>query len=134
MGQNSSYHMESIDILKKYPYECRIKNTDISFIPTMIDYGHQMVWHGRADLLEKGKWIDFEDVIFTRNPTFKNFAPNKLITIGFLGVKKSYLNISQEESIKRYCEEDNIKKLYGESIDDFEFDDEFDCYEVWSKD
>jgi len=144
MGQNSSNNMESV--MNKYPYECEYKvksyGINSTFIPTRIDYENQMVWHQKGQSSGNGEWIDFEDVIFTRNPQFKNLAPNKLITIGFTGIKRSYLNMTQEEAVRRYCEEenknrfikeDNITGLTDEPIEIFDFDNEFDCYEIWSK-
>jgi hypothetical protein len=120
--------------MQKYPYNCeyKVKSYGINptFTPTRIDYENQMVWHQKGQSSGNGEWIDFEDIIFTRNLQFKNLVPNKLITIGFTGIKRSYLNISQEEVIRRYCEEDNISELDGQTIDDFEFDDEFDCYKL----
>lgn len=60
---------------------------------------------------------------------------NTLISIGHLGIKKCFLNISEEEAIKRYCELDNITieqfEDYGISIYTIEFDDTFGAYDVW---
>lgn len=60
---------------------------------------------------------------------------NKLISIGHLGIKKCFLNISEERAIKRYCELDKITieqfESYDISIDVIEFDDTFGAYDVW---
>lgn len=61
---------------------------------------------------------------------------NKIISIGFLGVKKCYLNISEEEAIKRYIESedltiDEFNDEYRENMKTIEFNDEFECYDVW---
>lgn len=60
---------------------------------------------------------------------------NKIISIGYLGSKKCYLNISREEAIRRYkiyhliCEDDELED--GIDIDEFEIEDEFEAYQIW---
>lgn len=67
---------------------------------------------------------------------------NKLISIGWLGIKRCYLNVSREEAIKRYVEEaensilDDIDEHYlvrNDLIEEFDFDDEFSAYDVGEK-
>ena len=62
---------------------------------------------------------------------------NKLISIGSLGNKNCYLNVSMEEAIERFCKsEEYTKEEFKEYIEDrflideFEFEDEFYAYEV----
>jgi hypothetical protein len=63
---------------------------------------------------------------------------NKLISIGWLGVKRCYLNVPREEAIRRYArdEYDGNPGITDESltkdrlIEEFEFDDEFHAYDV----
>ena len=60
---------------------------------------------------------------------------NKIISIGYLGIKRCYLNVDEHEAIKRYCNTENItiQQFYDDdiSIDTVEFDDEFGAYSVW---
>lgn len=60
---------------------------------------------------------------------------NKLISIGYIGLKKCYLNITEEEAIERYCKTENITRQNFEendiSIFIFDFIDEFSAYELW---
>lgn len=60
---------------------------------------------------------------------------NKLISIGYIGLRKCYLNITEEEAIERYCKTENLtrQKFQEEDISVFtiEFDDEFSAYDVW---
>ena len=57
---------------------------------------------------------------------------NKLIVIGWIGVKRCYLNISREEAIRRYEAAEGCSGIEStELIDEFEFEDEFGAYEVW---
>jgi hypothetical protein len=60
---------------------------------------------------------------------------NKLIVIGYIGIKKCYLNITEDQAIKRYCKTENItRQMFDEddiSIYTIEFNDEFCAYEVW---
>ena len=60
---------------------------------------------------------------------------NKLISIGYIGIKKCYLNITEEEAIRRYCKTENItRQKFDEdniSIFTIEFKDEFGAYEIW---
>lgn len=58
---------------------------------------------------------------------------NKLICIGYTGVMKCYLNITEPEAIQRYCEseciyEEQLKTDSDIQIRHVEFDDEFDIY------
>ena len=77
---------------------------------------------------------------------------NTLISIGYLGGKKCYLNISVEEAIKRFCKDDGDitpddfqkdkdgkiccyvqgTKQIKYHIYIFYFDDEFEAYDIWS--
>lgn len=65
---------------------------------------------------------------------------NKIISIGWTGCKNCYLNVSREEAIARYNESERTigSDPYDEAyltkhgiIEEFEFDDEFNAYEVW---
>jgi hypothetical protein len=60
---------------------------------------------------------------------------NKLISIGFTGIKKCYLNITEEEAIKLYCIDENLSiKQFNENkipIDTFNFNVQFNAYDVW---
>jgi hypothetical protein len=62
---------------------------------------------------------------------------NKIITIGYLGIQRCYLNISEEEAIKRYCDQDSITREefdgMGYRIQTINFEDEFECYDIWEK-
>lgn len=60
---------------------------------------------------------------------------NRLISIGYLGMFRCYLNISNTEAIERYIESENITREQYEADGDidlyaFEFDDEFGAYSV----
>ena len=64
---------------------------------------------------------------------------NTLIVIGFMGIKKCYLNIPIIEAVKRFCLDEEISieyfnENYLDEILIFDFDDEFCAYEVYSKD
>jgi len=62
---------------------------------------------------------------------------NKLIVIGWIGIKKCYLNIEKEEAIERYMKsEEMTREEFDEaelSCDEVKFDDEFDAYDIWEK-
>jgi len=61
-------------------------------------------------------------------------AKNELIVIGYLGMKRCYLNVTEEDAILRYCESDNISREqfdeYDIPIDKMSFDDEFGTYSL----
>lgn len=60
---------------------------------------------------------------------------NTLITIGWMGDKKAYLNITREEAIKRYCESEDepVEDVReGGVVDELKFDDEFSVYDAWA--
>ena len=67
---------------------------------------------------------------------------NKLIVIGYLGSKTAYLNVSKEEAIRRYCEnqwDPYSNKTIEELVDEFDmrlyrefkFEDTFNVYDAW---
>ncbi len=59
---------------------------------------------------------------------------NKLICVGFLGVRRCYLNLDREDAVRRYLEALGEESLDGgeEWITEFEFTDEFGAYDVYS--
>lgn len=63
---------------------------------------------------------------------------NKIISIGFIGLKRCYLNIEEKEAIERYCNYENISIQEFEEgdikIDTVEFDDEFGAYSIYEDD
>jgi len=61
---------------------------------------------------------------------------NRLVAIGYVGIMKCYLNISDREAIQRYIKSEDISETEFESNRDIsfmiiEFDDEFQAYDVW---
>jgi hypothetical protein len=56
-------------------------------------------------------------------------------SIGFTGIKKCYLNITEEEAIKLYCIDENLSiEQFNETkipIDTFNFNNQFNAYDVW---
>lgn len=63
---------------------------------------------------------------------------NKIISIGYIGLKRCYLNVDEKEALERYCLSENIT-IQQFSDDDInisitEFDDEFEAYEIWEND
>ena len=63
---------------------------------------------------------------------------NKIIYIGYTGLMKCYLNISDREAIQRYIKDEDISETQLELDDSIqfgyiEFDDEFEAYSVWEK-
>ncbi len=57
---------------------------------------------------------------------------NKIISVGYIGLQKCYLNISEEEAIKRYCKSENITvEEFDNNLYIIEFEDEFKCYSIW---
>ncbi len=55
---------------------------------------------------------------------------NKLISIGYIGLKRCYLNISLEEAKRRYQEDE---EEIPDNIYEFEFEDEFCAYDVYER-
>lgn len=59
---------------------------------------------------------------------------HKLVVIGCVGMKRAYLDISKEEALKSYLESEHQDELYiYEDISEFDFDDEFWCYDAGTK-
>lgn len=55
---------------------------------------------------------------------------NKLVVIGYLGSKTVYLNVSREDAIQRFRQNDGCDVVY---VEEFEFDDSFGAYDVWKQ-
>lgn len=123
--------------MKKYPYQCKIIGEDKTFTPTMIDYDNRMVWHQKGQASNNGEWLGFDEVEFIANQDFESLTSmkNTLISIGYLGIKRCYLNISLDEAIKRFCiseecTKNEFDKQYAETVEIFDFVDEFNAYDV----
>jgi len=56
---------------------------------------------------------------------------NKVIAIGFLGVQTCYINVDKDEAIRRYCKENDIDEITDEPVKEFEFEDQFEVYDIW---
>lgn len=61
---------------------------------------------------------------------------NNLICIGYTGLMKCYLNISETDAMQRYIKGENISEAQMEmdnniQINNIEFDVEFGAYSVW---
>ena len=56
--------------MKKFPYECTLKETGGKFTPTIIDYDNEEVWYQKSQVSDDGEWIGFEEVIFEKLDTF----------------------------------------------------------------
>lgn len=56
---------------------------------------------------------------------------NTLIVIGWLGIKRAYLNISEEEAKKRFIAKEG-KIEDGMRIEIIHFNDEFAAYDLWA--
>lgn len=58
---------------------------------------------------------------------------NTIITIGFIGIKRGYLNISLDEAKERYSKVEgfSIEDIDKGIIDIIEFEDEFGVYDIW---
>jgi hypothetical protein len=59
---------------------------------------------------------------------------NRLIVIGWLGIKTCYLNVDREEAIRRWCKQEGISvinEFEHRLLQQFEFDDEFGAYDAW---
>lgn len=66
--------------------------------------------------------------------TQEHQTKNTLISIGFTGIMRCYLNVPSEEAKKRYMEEERISEEDFEnsvSIEQIEFTDEFGAYAIW---
>lgn len=58
-----------------------------------------------------------------------------LITIGYQGQKRAYLDLTVEEAMDRCCEADGVHRREIEStVELIEFKDEFEVYDAWATD
>jgi hypothetical protein len=61
---------------------------------------------------------------------------NKIIVIGYMGIRKCYLNLSEEDAIVRYCKSEKLTREEfdedtGLNMQTIEFNDEFGAYDIW---
>lgn len=57
---------------------------------------------------------------------------NTLIVFGGMGDKVCYLNISVEEALLRF-KSNPLSEIWHPDYEIIEFDDEFNCYDVWGE-
>ena len=75
-------------------------------------------WDGRYP-------IPFQDIeIITRG------RPNKVISIGYMGVKRCYLNIGIEDAIERYKASEGTDDIEDVSLEVISFHDSFSAYDI----
>lgn len=55
-----------------------------------------------------------------------------LIVIGYMGIKRCYLDITLDEAKRRFTEKEE-ELPSDEYIFQFDFKDEFECYDVWKE-
>lgn len=61
---------------------------------------------------------------------------NKLIVIGYIGIKKCYLNVTWDKAVNRFCKDEGItlEKFYQSDLltntEIVEFEDEFGAYDI----
>ena len=60
-------------IVSLYPYNCKFRDSDEFFIPTMINYEERTVWK-TAQKSDDGIWVSFDELVFHRNDDFQDPA------------------------------------------------------------
>lgn len=65
---------KKLDNRDNFPYGCILKENNSFFVPTMIDYSSWMVFHNSGYFPNEGKWLNFDEVKFVKNPYFKELA------------------------------------------------------------
>lgn len=58
---------------------------------------------------------------------------NKIIAFGYVGNMRVYLNVSREEAERRFKVEFPQDQDWLKKCREFEFDDEFEVYDIWEK-
>lgn len=61
---------------------------------------------------------------------------NRLVVIGFTGVKRAYLNLSKDEAMRRYASAESVEIQdleKSEFTKEFAFEDEFGVYDAWEE-
>ena len=64
---------------------------------------------------------------------------NRLVVIGYMSYRKCYLNISKEDALKRYIEEEGeLNEMFtvaeyeaANMLEEFIFKDSFMAYDIW---
>lgn len=59
---------------------------------------------------------------------------HRLVTLGWLGIQRAYLDMSIDEAIVRYRQDEPDACEQELDPQEFEFDDEFCVYSAWAKD
>jgi len=58
---------------------------------------------------------------------------NHLVVIGYMSIKRAYLNIPRDQAIKRFMQEEGETLETSELLTkEFDFDDVFGVYDGWS--
>lgn len=92
------------------------------------------------DRIENGQsiehCIEHMEINYTLFASRENLEEsNKVISIGYRGIKRCYLNIDRDKAVERYCKSENItlEEFIDNRIDVdiIEFEDEFSAYEIY---
>lgn len=75
IAEHKAFAQQELDFLncQKYPYKATFAN-GMSFIPTMIDFDNQMVWHQTGQGDGHGEWVNMDDVTLSPNPYYKKLS------------------------------------------------------------
>ena len=60
-------------------------------------------------------------------------AQNHIVLVGGIGQKRAYLNVTREEAVRRYREEDREGLFSASDVVEFDFEDEFWVYDAGPK-
>jgi hypothetical protein len=59
-------------------------------------------------------------------------AKHHLVVIGCTGIRRCYLDVPLEEATRRFLASEERTALdSSDYVDEFDFDDEFGCYDAW---
>jgi len=63
--------------MKRFPYNCTVKETGEKFTPTIIDYDNQEVGWQKSQVSDDLHWYGFDEVEFEEREDFIPLAKNK---------------------------------------------------------
>lgn len=120
-----------------------ISALDVRARPNEVTTATVTMWVGNVSMHAEAKWCAHHPVTGElceiESIKFINAEPvwcreNKLVVVGWLGIRRAYLNVSREEAIARWMRDSSANEPPpDDKVEEITFTDEFGVYDAWAK-
>ena len=118
-----------------------ISAIDVRMRPNMPAEATITLWVGNVSMHAEAKWCAHHPLTNKlceiQHIEFVDEAPvwareNKLVVVGWLGIRRAYLNVSREEAVARWMRDSGDTVPPPEDkVEEITFTDEFGVYDAW---